>query len=341
MKQKVEPVTSSFELPPKVRLKDRLRRLNKTIVLPLLVLFVVLLVILIHYVYVENSASHKVVFRVDGTKYTEGYIDKLIAYPLGEGASTRSALSMQAFNYYKEISVAQKLGLGLSNQSINQLIPDITSANASKTQKDSSWTALLDYNFGIQQELRNPNPTRYSGYVFVFYFGQHIQTGVISSTLPNTGNAKSIATDQSYAMSEADYYYKELKSNKMTPSQILSDVNSNSKLCADYKLNTCQSVYITDSNPGSIQDSYTTQLAGSPTVATYVGKQTKPGISPIETGQVPIVTSAAELTSSYTYVDTYYYFVDLQTVHLVPSNIKQVFSMDLATLPASYYGWPK
>lgn len=336
MEQNAEPVVQSIKPRSKLWIKYRPRLGSiKKISLSIILLVVILAVGFVVYRHIEDN--HRVVFTVGSTKYTEGYIDKLIAYPLSKNSSNRAVLTEQAFNYYKKIAVAQKLGLSLNSSEISQLIPNITGPKASALQKDSPWTALLAYDNGIEQELHNPNPSIYSGYAYVFYFAQHIQTGLIQSKLSNMGNAQAIAEDQSYAQTKANYYYKELKTNKMTLAQILTAVTSDPKLCDSYLLDACQSVQFGGSDPSS----YTNTLGESPSIETYVGEQNKPGLSPIETGQVANVSSAAEPTSDYTYINAYYYFVDLQSVHKIPNNIAEIFRKDLASLPATYYGWPK
>ncbi len=336
MEQNAEPVVQSIKPRSKLWIKYRPRLGSiKKISLSIILLVVILAVGFVVYRHIEDN--HRVIFTIGNTKYTEGYIDKLIAYPLSKNSSNRAALTEQAFNYYKEIAVVKKLGLSLKSSEISQFIPDVTGLKASALQKDNPWTALLAYDYGIEQELLNPNTSLYSGYAYVFYFAQHIQTGIIQSKLSNMGNAQAIAEDQSYAQTKANYYYKELKTNKVTPAQVLTAVKSDAKLCDGYILAACQSVRL----DGYSTPSYTNALGEPPSVTTYLGEQTKPGLSPIETGQVANISSAAEPTSDYTYVNAYYYFVDLQSVHKIPSNIAAIFNKDLASLPATYYGWPK
>ena len=335
MTQKAEPVVSLFKKTDK--LKKVFHNYRSLIIVLILVIIVIVAGLLI-----ENSRNHKqVVFIVNGTKYSQSDINKLIAYPLNQKISDRNSLSMVAFNYYKNIAVAKQLGIGLSNNEINQLIPTITVPKASTAEKDSPWIALTAYNSGIQQELLSRSLSSYSGYAYVFYFAQHIQTGLIPSTIPNMGNAQAIAEDKSYAQNKANYYYNQLKSKAMTPAQILTAVKSDPKLCDSYLLDSCQSVHFQTTRASNFSDSYAEQLTGSPDIVSFVSQSTSAGLSPIKTGQVAVVTSASESSKDYKYINAYYYFVDLQSAHHVPSNVKQLFQEDVKKISATYYGWSK
>jgi hypothetical protein len=181
----------------------------------------------------RNTASDQpeVAFTIEGTKYTQDDIRTLIKYPVSVGVSEKDAAE-QAYDMYKLEVAARKLDLSLNDSDLEKtrvlLFPDSKSMN-----EFNEWQKLTVRNQAFNAKMAGTN-TQYpelsaKGYVYVFYFGNLIQTSS-DYALANTGNETLIAQDKEYAKSQADKYYAMLKNGEISPEQAYKEITVDTRL---------------------------------------------------------------------------------------------------------------
>ena len=181
--------------------------------------------------YGHTKNATRPVFTIDGVSFSQPTISSIIAEPV-RGGTNKSDAAKQAFNMYKVEAAAKKLGLKLTN-------PDIDTARklrfpaTESVAKLTAWQLLVAryQAFNTKMEATNsqfPDVTA-TGYVYIFYFGNLIQTA--PDYMPaNHGNKTLIAEDQAYAKQQADKYHELLANKTITPEQALKETTANTRL---------------------------------------------------------------------------------------------------------------
>jgi hypothetical protein len=297
-----------------------------------LLLAVLLLGLIAYFIFHEYSSSHsKTVFTVEGTQYTQDDISKLISYPLSTAVASRDSLTKQAFNYLKREQAAKDLNVQPTSAQMTFIKKTLFSSTTTNKEKSSQWAALLVYDQALQKQLNSPDPSIYQGYSFIFWFGQDLESGPVY-TSPDFGNTQLVAQNRAYAQNRANYYYNQLKIGKMTDDQVLAALQNDPKLSFTFPTSAIsQSVHF---GLDPTQD-WKDQVA-YPDISKYVDSQSKPGLSPIKTGQLSIVKpGSTEATST----DAYFYVVKLTYVKKIPDDIAKQFAAKLDSMQTKYNGW--
>lgn len=293
--------------------------------------------VIIYFISGQNSTKQVpkgTVFVIGNVAYSQDEVKAIIAYPLDHMQATRDSLTMQVYDYLKREQVAKNLNIQPTAQEISYQAQATFGANSqySKMLSGNTWFRLVSYDDALQQNISSGNFGQYQGYSLIFWFGQHLETGPLY-TAPDFGDSQLVAQDQSYALSQAKYYYNLLKTNKISADNAFKAVSSNTKLSYSFPNN----VYDTQSVHFGINtyETWRNQVR-FPEVIDYIAKQTKSGLSTIGTGKVAIVDNPK---SNNDYRDGFYYIVDLTSAHYSPSITQNAFTNDVNKLSSRYYGW--
>ena len=275
----------------------------------------------------QNNAKKTYAFSIDNKKYLKSDIRNLIKLP--NSISSGQDNAKQAFTLYENKIAATKLGIVLSQASIDQEVKDLKSLYSSATSKeDMDWINLLAYNNVLTVTLNGADITNNaSGYVFYFWANQHVSNyynGQSSITPPQgTGQQSFIDQDKNYSLARANYYHDQLVAGSLSAEDVSSQITNDIKLSQAYIKDENMSTHFGQSADTSWK--YEIQI---PSVINYIESISKPGITPVRT---------EEQFSNGVDEGTYYYFVDLTKI-----SAKQYNSMDLQTeiskMKVVYYG---
>ncbi len=281
----------------------------------------ILIVILIIVFWPRHNS--KTVFTINGTAYNQAYIDPIASFPikqLGEPANTEYKLILNMLEYK---TVATNLGILPSNSQINiqQASLNQTYSGFITLESYKTWSRLVALDLAIQNELNTQyNNGYYAGYSYIFWFGNTIDGGP-AYTPSNEGNTTIYNQDKNYALDQANYYYEELKTNKMTEQQAYQAISANSRLMVNSKINQTVHFGTNNSIPWTEQVYY-------PQIVNYISSQHQLGLSSIKVGTITLQDPAV------TNPDAYYYIVKVDKVGTSTS----IFRDDLTLLKVKYYG---
>ncbi len=315
------------------KLRSKITPKSKSVLLSLipflLILFVVL--ILISYLAHHSSNTNTAVFTIDGRNYSKSEVLKLIKYPPVLGLSN-DALARDAYTALKEIRTAKKLGYEPSQSDINDQKDKLDvyqKLTDSQKATYNDWFTLTATQYAVHANISTGSPFGYAGYSYVFYFGQH-SVPILDFTVPDLNNATLIAQDKGYAKQKADFYYDQLKNNKMSPKQALdlSGKDMQSKVQGITNPN-----YSKDFTALSHMD-WGSQVYLLP-VATYISSLNKTGLSDMKTGALNIQIDK----SNYKKIVSYYYFVFLTAVPTTKSIDSHDFYIAYKAMPSTYRGF--
>jgi hypothetical protein len=184
-----------------------------------------------------------------------------------------------------------------------------------------TWSNLVAQYKAIQYKLSTQYQNNaYQGYSFIFWFGNTIDGGP-TYTPPNADNTTIYNQAKTYALGRANYYYGQLKTNKMTLAKAYGAVVSDPKLLVN-------SISNPSVNFGTyIYLPWTTQVYYQD-VINYIQAQKTTGLSSVKTGTIYAGSP------NYQKKDAYYYFVNINKINVSPIDFNQA----LKSLKVSYRG---
>ncbi len=275
----------------------------------------------------QNHIKNTYAFSIDGKKYSKYEIKKIITLP--NTLNTKQDNAKQAFTLYENKIAATKLGIVLSQASIDQEVKDLKSFYSSATSKeDMDWINLLAYNNVLTVTLNGADITNNaSGYVFYFWGNQHVanyyngQSDIIPPQ--GTGQQSFIDQDKSYALSRANYYHDQLVAGSVSADDAFSQITNDIKLSQAFTKDENRSIHF-GQNP-DMSWKYEIQI---PSVIDYIQSMSKAGIGTVQT---------VEQASNGVDEGTYYYFVYLTKISTKQFNFIDLQSQ-IAKMKATYYG---
>lgn len=290
--------------------KSTLSKVTKSKKLPVFlgVGFLAIVLVIFGIVFVaskNNNSANKgpVAFTINNQKIYQSDVDQLIKYPVEKGSQSKEAATAAVFESYKVIVVAKDAGISPSDSEIEKSLKAVTPEEVKSDQNYASyekWFRLQATKEAVNRYI-DADPASLSGYKgnsFVFYFGQHIEYG--DDYKPAGLNDPAlIAQDKTYAKQRADYYYAQIKENKMTPEQVDKEIANDPKL----------KTFTSTKNPfGQSQDSTWAEDVYYLSVKDYITSTKNTGLSDIRVGQGYPGPTFKQGDST---VDLYYYFVIL------------------------------
>jgi len=304
-------------------------KLPKRIKLPFIGLSVILLAVA-GWGLVEQKRQDSVVFTIEGKNYTKQSIADDIAYPVNSGVPENEAAAT-LYQYKKRQIVAQETKFEPTSQEIADAKKELF-AQASDKERNSKWANIVAYDTALSKKL--PSSTTLDavkGYVFVFYFGQLMQTGNDYSPA-NAGNTQLIAQDKAYAKQQADMYYKKLQDKSISPDELLAQINADPKLNFFNKPNNSLSMKLDPAEPISERSELPADINN------YVIEDAPIGIGDVQIGRTYEIKDYKNPQNRKA-IETYYYFTDIEN----KGNAAQAaqFNAILASLSATYKGYKK
>jgi len=255
---------------------------------------------------------NKPIFKIDGKTYRRIYVQRLTASALHDAnLKPQSAAERRVFEILKEKAAVEKLGYTLGDA-----VP----------QTLKTWNDLVAYDLAVQNYYNILQTGRYTGYVFVFDFSQHILPSNPATTArPQQNNAALIGGDKEYAQKQATSYYDQFSAHKVTADALYKSLKKNKYL---------------NYNGGSSK--FTTTNAKQPLASqivyqdayNYVITQKVPGVSKLQTGRLP-TTYDPSIDPGLT--PAYFFFVDLTSVQQPVADPAGVIAKAIAALPTEYH----
>ncbi len=294
-----------------------------------LVISVVVLLVCTAWLAIRDYQNDQTVFIIDNKNYSKTDVDELIAYPVSTGTSKDAAAS-QAYEYLKRQAAAKKVDFEPTSAEI-EAAKNEHFKKAGDKEKASKWAELIAYDEALENKLPKTAPLDdVKGYIFVFYFGNLIETGQDWQPA-NAGNRNMIAEERKYAQEQADTYHKQLKSKSAKPAELLTKLQADPKLNYQYKPN---------------NNTMSTKL--SPDVNEYSALPSD--IEDYVTGSAPIGISAVRVGKTYKVTDyknptkmesreTYYYFTVLNNKGTAAKT--SAFNKAFSAIKAQYKGYDK
>jgi hypothetical protein len=312
-----EPADKNLEKPTIVSMSNAAS--NRTLIICLGAGILIVILIIVFW----TTHNSKAVFTIDGTAYNQSYVVPLATFPikqLNEPANSEYKLILNMQEYK---NVAANLGitpsadqLKIQQASLNQEYQGYTSLSSYK-----AWSGLVSQDLAIQNELNAKYINGdYEGYSYIFWFGNTVDVGPAYPT-PNAGNQSIYTKDKAYALNQANYYYGQLKANKMTSAQVYKAVSANPLLTVDSIINPSVQFGTDSSNSWETQVYYQD-------VINYISSQRTTGLSSIKEGTISVKDP------NLSKPDAYYYVVKINKVGVSASEFKQ----SLNSLKVKYYG---
>jgi hypothetical protein len=254
-------------------------------------------------------------FTIDGKRYSKSYVTKLVNEGEKKTYQSKSIMQKRVFGYLEERAAVTRLGYQLGKSAPKSI---------------QSWDDLISYHRSVVFYYDVLKLGVYQGYSFVFDFSQRIQpTGPGETPISNLGNPVSIAVDKAYANQMAKANYALFTTHKITPMALLK------KLKADSRLNWDGGSAVFSTNNSKVSLPLPQQIYYSG-IYNYVITQSKPGISSIRTGTVPISSKPNTVPSSIE-KETYFYFVDIEQASKPLANPELTISNEIAKLKVKHY----
>ncbi len=279
-------------------------------------------------IYILLFQKHNsVVFVIDGREYHQSEVKSLTKYRVETEDSSLDEAATSLYEALKTIEAAKKVKLDISDEQVQaqktQLYQNRNVSDQDRKQYDK-WFTILARQSAIHAMFADRDT---EGYIFDFYFGQHIQYG--SGYKPDgQGKASLIAKDQQYAKERAEYYHAQLSSGAMSPDAVLQEVLADPKLGNDNNSTSNHSMHFKTSE----EDVWQSQIYSSDTIS-FIQKQTTIDTpSKIQTIKGKVSPNTVEE------VDIKYYFVYMKSLVNVPITSDE-FSQALDSLHAEYKGY--
>lgn len=269
----------------------------------------------------------KVVFVIEGENYYQNDLEPVLKYPYNRGLEKDEA-AKEAFELYKKIKAAKKLDINPAEEEIQseklKLIKEL--GGEYNEPDDTPWIDLLAQSNAIDKAVSAQQ--NYKGYSFDVFFGQHLQYG--PAFKPEDLNDQQLAAeDKQYAEEKANFYHDQLKTNKMTPDEVLKALNSDRRLSALPAGKTSYSVKFGYSDD---EDTSWSNEIFHQSIVDFVQNQQQTGLSDIQIGEASVDGSATN------FADMYYYFVLTEEVPEGPNITKEDFDRQLSELTTEYLG---
>lgn len=276
----------------------------------------------------EAQKRAEAVFIIDGKAYSKAEISTVIQFPMSRGMS-RDKAAREAFELYKKLAVAEKLQIKPSPQDIDLQKKDLLQGikqGSGFTANYGPWFDLLAQANAVDLYISDGPARGYKGYAFDVFFGQHLQHGPGFSP-KDLNNPKLVAADKAYAKERADFYHDQLKNNKMTPEQVIKELNNDRRLSAFKVGKTSNSVHF-----GSDSQTLWSDEIYYSFITDFISRQQQTGLLEIQVGKASVDNSPQNQA------DLYYYFVLLQSVPSTHNVSKQSFDDALKNIQTEYIG---
>lgn len=311
---------------PRLKVSFKTIILRTSIIVGVLILIIGLVAwwFLVHdynheYYWARLTHSRPIVFKVGTTAYDRPAVDHLAAYLTQVAYQSTSQAARTVFDDLKIQAAAKAASVIPSDSEITSQLSELGYGQA--VRQTYAYPALSAFALVAPLAARRQSQGQYSGYSFVFWFGQHL------SKASPVGNAQLVAADRSYAEQQATHYHDLLKNQQITPGQALSDIRADTKLAMIFM--------VPGSNPstqfGTASNPFWQQAVNLPSVVTFIKQQTKTGLSTIQIGQIPSASSQKP-------TDSYFYFVLLGRAQPAAGDIYTDFQHSLQSLKTKYYG---
>lgn len=300
-------------------------RLSKHRLLYLIYFVAIIVALLLGIVSWQNS---KTAFTVNGQRYTTTSYNAFIS-SAAKHKVTDSIAKTQIISISKDEYVAKKLGITISSGDIFTAARShfLLAPNATLDNYESltSWDAALHNYLTLAQS------GGYQGAVFFFPFNEHSVETIQGYPKPaGWGDPSAIASDQKYALSQANYYYNKLKAGAINTDNVISAVQANSKLQFSGTSNNSTSFSINTSGFSPI-NTQTSSTPVSPAILAQIKSFNKVGLTSIET-ESESYPAFATYNGQTTAFPVDYYFVDLQQVTKADTTIQKTFNQDVESL---------
>jgi len=315
-----EPADKNLENPTIVSM-DKVAS-SRTLLISLSVGVVIIILIIVFW----PRHNSQTVFTINGTAYNQSYIDPIASFAikqLGEPANNEYKLIL---GMLENKTVASSLGItpSASQISAQQTLLNSEYSGYSSLTSYKTWSRLVSLDLAIQNELKTKYTNGdYEGFSYIFWFGNTIDAGP-AYTPPNEGNQTIYNQDKTYALGRANYYYSELKDNKMTSQQVYQAVIDDPKLTINSTVN--PSVHFGTNGAVSWTDQVYYQ-----SVINYISSQHKTGLSGVMTGTITVKNPTVMKPNAY------YYVININKSGISAATFRQ----DLNLLKVKYYGVSK
>jgi len=270
--------------------------------------FFLILIVLFVFFFLRNPSNDKkdlgpVVFKFETEEVHQSELDSTVKYFLDNNFGTKEYVHQLAFENYKKISLARKLGILPEDNTIDkkalEMAPQEFRDDTGKYEQYKGWFQMLAATDLIDMGLKSQAKANVKGYSHVLYFGQHIEYGE-NYTPEGLNDPALIAKDRDYAQERAKYYHSQLKDGKMSNDQIDKEIKADSKL----------KTFVNTVNPfGSNDPMRWSEEVYYPSIVDYINSASATGISEVMIGSGPAGPNV-ELNEQA--VELYFYFVDLQ-----------------------------
>lgn len=272
----------------------------------------------------------KVVFVIDGKEYKKSEVDKLIWSETMTGANADQA-AKQAFELLKRQKAAEMTGFKVSATEVKDVIKVyFKSKDNNRTAVISDWQNLLATDIALTNKLSSQyakNTIAADGYLFIFYFGQHIEPDY-EYQVPGLGDKALIAQDRTYAQTKAADYYERLRTGSITPDKALSEIKADPRLGYDKP----------DTNLSSKFNLSDPKQASNPLpadVKEFIKQTATKGLNPVHIGKTG---AALGIPKPEDFKETYFYILLLNSVDKNKPD-KAKFEETLKNISAEYKGY--
>jgi hypothetical protein len=304
---------------PEVKPRGRIVALDYAVPAAIIILVIIGAALFIHN---RPAGSSTAAFVIDHKSYSKKLISAMAGYVVQDRPQSKQQAARNIFTLYKTEIASQKAGI---TPDAAELAVYQQSTKALQNDAEKQYVALLQYNAALSNSYQRYTQGDDQGYSFVFDFSRYvIPPPAGDKPIAGYGDKSLIAKDKSYAYQQAQADYRNYKQGKISAAALLTNISADPNL----SYNPSKGV-IGPSNPGSLYS----QLYYAD-IYKYVTSQTRPQLSGVRLGKVPIEHTARPKN----YADGYYYFVDLQKASKVVTNPSGLVIAQLNKLQAVYYG---
>ncbi|MEI9914121.1 MAG: hypothetical protein WDN66_04040 [Candidatus Saccharibacteria bacterium] len=322
MKQKADLVVS--DLKPEHKTKKSSRNYYPALaIFGVVIVVLAFLFILIH----GHNERKNAAYVINGQITTRTEVNSLAASAKQHGVVSKVA-QQDILKYYKETYVAKELDINVSSSEIK------TAARSMFLIAPSSsldpWEHLVGWEAAFSNDISFAKSGGYEGGILFFPFNQLSVTLLQGYPKPSGwGNVSDIAAAQQYAHSQAESYYNQLSSNKISLDNATNSVLSNSKLQFAGTSNGSTEFQVNLDGVSGVSTSLNSSPL-NPVAIKVIKSFNKVGLTPIntQTGTYPTV----DVYNGDTNIPIAYYFIDIQKVIKPVPNIGQTYSNDMAKL---------
>ncbi len=276
--------------------------------------------------WIHQQHMKKVVFNVNGKNYQQKEVHYLTDFSSKLENIPYATESKTVYELLKYKAAAEAIGITFTDAQLKQYR---SQTDGTKYQKKSyeAFLNLAAFKNRTEEYLAKDavyNKDGYfEGYSFVFRFDESI-TNFPTYKSPYYGDKALYEKDKKHATDKAKRYRTMLMTHKITADKALAEIKADPKLGYFYKANTNDSAKF-----GTAQDSNWRREIFHPEIASFVTKQTKPGITAIQTVKVAAVINPKTPSD---FADGYYYFVLLSKLQPPIKNPQQALQKSLDTV---------